>query len=357
MATALMTRPLDRVPRTASDWTDLCRPFWIGGVEVNPPVALAPMADVTNGPFRRLCKRIGNPGLLVTEQISTMAIHYRNAKTLRMFDWTEEERPLAVQLFGGDPAVMAEAARIVADLGADIVDINMGCWVPKVCKTGSGAALLREPEQAIRVVESVVRAVQVPVTVKMRAGWTAEALVSTRLAREFELRGARAFTLHARTAKQGFGGSADWAWISEIKAAVSVPVLGNGDVAEPRHAAEMIRFTGCDGVMIGRAAIGNPWMLRRTSWYLRTGADPGPPTIAERIAAAVEHARALASLWDEETAVRHLRGQLPYYVKGCNGASAARERIVRARTLAEVESTLKSVGPGTGQREHALAAT
>lgn len=316
----------------------LAKPYFIRDICVAPPVVLAPMADVTNGAFRRLCKRIGQPGLIVTEQISTQAIHYRNARTLQMFDWTDAEHPLSVQLFGADPEIMAEAARIVVDSGADIVDINMGCWVPKVCKTGAGAALLKDEATAVRVVQAIIRAVPVPVTVKMRAGWDGANLTSVPLARRFEQLGVQAMALHARTARQGYEGSADWRWIADIKQAVSVPVVGNGDIRSPEDAARMLRETGCDGVMIGRAAIGNPWILRDIGEYLRTGTTPSPPTLEERLTAALEHLTDLAQTLGEDRVVRHLRGQLPHYVKGFPGASRVRERIVQATAIAEVNT-------------------
>jgi len=318
------------------------KPFMVGGIQIDPPVVLAPMADVTNGAFRRLCKRIGQPGLVCTEQISTFAIHYRNERTLKMFDWNHEEHPLSVQLFGSDPAIMAEAARVVVDHGAQIVDINMGCWVPKVCKQGAGAALLRDTKTALRVVEAVVKAVPVPVTIKMRAGWSASALTSIPLATQFEQIGVQAFALHARTARQGFDGRADWCWIAEMKAAVSVPVIGNGDVRTPEDAARLLRETGCDGVMIGRAAIGNPWILRQVAHFLQTGEHLPPPSLAERITAAIEHLEDLARTLGEDRAVRHLRGQLSGYVKGYPGASKVREHIAHATTIEEVCAVLES---------------
>jgi nifR3 family TIM-barrel protein len=314
--------------------------FSIGGVIISPPVVLAPMADVTNGAFRRICARIGRPGLFCTEQISTMALHYASDRTRKMLDWTEVEHPLSVQLFGADPGVMAEAARIMEGLGADIVDINMGCWVPKVCRQGAGAALLKDEETALNVVSAVVKAVEIPVTVKMRAGWDVYNLSSVSLAVRFEEIGAQAFTLHARTARQGFDGEANWQLIKNIREAVKVPVIGNGDIRTPQDALRMMQETGCNGVMVGRAAIGNPWILRDIRMYLTTGNIPAPPDLSDRISTAMEHLEGLSVAYGEDKAVRHLRAQLPRYITGYPGAVKARLLMNTASTLSEVRAIM-----------------
>jgi tRNA-dihydrouridine synthase B len=328
--TALLDRP-NTLPRA-------CAAYSVGTIRIDPAVVLAPMADVTNGAFRRLCKRISGPGLLVTELISTTAIHYGSQRTMSMFDVTADQHPLAVQLFGADPAIMAEAARVAVAEGADIVDINMGCWVPKVCKTGGGAAMMNDESSACRVVEAIASAVDVPVTVKTRAGWTYGHLATAGLARRLESAGAQAFALHARFAVQGHTGAADWQLIRELKAAVGKPVIGNGDIKSPLDAARMLAETGCDGVMIGRAAIGNPWLIRDTVHYLRTGDLLPPPSTEERVAAAVEHVTDLARTLGEDRAVRHLRGQLPHYLTGFPGVARLRDEIHAACTIAEVQS-------------------
>ena len=320
----------------------ILKPYYVGSIAIDPPVVLAPMADVTNGAYRRLVKRIGGPGLLVTELISTMAIHHKSARTMTMFDVTEEQRPLAVQLFGADPEIMAEAARVAVGEGADIVDINMGCWVPKVCKTGGGAAMMQDEAMACRVADAIVRAVPVPITVKMRAGWHYGHLATAGLARRLEEVGIAAFALHARYAVQGHTGSADWDLIRQIKQAVTKPVVGNGDIRCPQDAVRMFAETGCDGVMIGRAAIGNPWIVRDTVHYLRTGDLLPPPSLEERIAAAMIHVTDLAETLGEMRAVRHLRGQLPHYFRGYQGVARVREAIHAADTIAAVQAVLDS---------------
>lgn len=321
------------------------RPLRIGNITVTTPLTLAPMAGQTSRAFRQLCREIGDCGLVCTELISSKAIHYKSARTFKMFDWSPDESPFAVQLFGGEPDVMAEAARIVADQGADIVDINMGCWVPKIAKSGGGAVLLKDVCAATAVVEAVVKAVDVPVTVKVRSGWEQSNPTAVQFARAAEQSGVKAIAVHARFASQGFTGEADWSWIGRVKEAVSIPVIGNGDVRTATDTARMFRETGCDAVMLGRAALGNPWVFRHIAHELRTGEALPAPTAQERAAMALRHARLTleTTLFDELTAVRELRGQLTKYHLGLPGAARMREQLVRATTLAEIEAILEPV--------------
>ncbi len=316
----------------------------IGDLNIWPNVVLAPMAGITAHPFRVICKRHG-AGLVVTELISSHAIHYKNQKTFGMFDWTDEERPAFCQLFGGDPATMAEAARVVVEQGCDGVDINMGCWVPKVAKTGAGAALLKDLCQAEAVVKAVVDAVpEVPVTVKVRSGWDRSDVTAVRFARAAEQVGVRAITVHARFASQGFTGTADWNIIAQVKQAVTIPVIGNGDIEAPQDARRMLAETSCDAVMVGRAAMGNPWLLERIGMYLETGALLPEPAASERIAVAREHARLQVVQMGENIGCRELRGLLGHYLKGLPGAPRVREALTKVTTLAEIEAILDAAG-------------
>ena len=320
-------------------------------MRVDPPLLLAPMEDVTALPMRLIAKRIGRPGLMFTEFVSAMAVHHGAKKTLKKL-WVDPlERPLGIQIFGGEPDVMVETARLCEEAGADLIDINMGCWVPKVCKTGSGAALLKDPDRAEEIVRAVARAVRVPVTVKVRAGWDWSLFAAPELALRFQDAGAQMITLHARFAKQGFEGEADWRLICEMRKAVRVPLIGNGDVKSPEDARRMIDETGCDGVMVGRAAISNPWGLRSIRCGLTGEPDPGPPALAERVEVALEHARAMVeyerradptsdAAQVEARAIRALRGQLPMYIKGETGAAAVRQRITLCDSVSELEDIL-----------------
>lgn len=315
------------------------------------------MEDVTNLPFRLIAKRIAKPGLMFTEFVSAMAIHYGAQKTLRKMRIHPDERPLGIQIFGGEPDVMAETARIAEEMGAEIVDINMGCWVPKVCKTGSGAALLKDPVMAARIVSAVVNSVKIPVTVKVRAGWDWSLFAAPDLAKRFQDAGAKMITLHARFAKQGFEGEADWRLIEQMREAVQVPLIGNGDVKTADDAQRMLRETGCDGVMVGRAAISNPWVLRDIQLGMRGLPAGPPPTLSERIATALEHLRLMVAVEAETDsfeqaleskdfagaelrACRSLRGQIPLYIKGEVGASVLRDRLTKCSTIGEYEALL-----------------
>ncbi len=334
--------------------------FHVGPIKVDPPLVLAPMEDVTSLPMRLICKRIAQPGLVFTEFVSAMAIHHGAMKTLKKMKIHPEERPLAIQIFGAEPEIMAETARIAEEMGADIVDINMGCWVPKVCKTGSGAALLKDPDQATKIVDSVVKAVKVPVTVKVRAGWDYSSFAAPELARRFQDCGIKMLTLHARFAKQGFEGEADWDLIRRLRESVSVPLIGNGDIKTPEDGLKMMRETGCDGVMVGRAAISNPWALRAISEGLQGKPITCDPTIEERIETALLHARLQIAqeaevdtfeesktvqniALHEQRAVRSLRGQLPMYIKGIPGAAQIRAELYRCDSYEDIERAMYSI--------------
>lgn len=289
---------------------------------------------------------MGGCGLVCTELISSSALQHKGTrdKSLQRFDWHASESPFAVQLFGSDPLVMAEAARIVVDHGADIVDINMGCWVPKVARKGGGAALLKDLCTATAVVGAVVRAVAVPVTVKVRSGWTADHPTAVAFAQRAEQIGVQAVAVHARFADQGFTGQADWDMIRQVKNTVhTIPVIGNGDVDDAHTARRMLLETGCDGVMIGRAALGNPWIFRQIAYELTTGAPLPRPSFEERARAALLQAELTLTTTKLEpiVAIRELRGQLVKYVEDWPDTTI-RERIVRANSLADIETALNA---------------
>jgi tRNA-dihydrouridine synthase B len=325
----------------------LLKPMMIRDIAIDLPLMLAPMAGYTHHAFRTLCRELGGCGLVYTEFISTNLMKHSGLKRVTpMFDWTEDERPLSVQLYGNVPEVMAEGAQMVVERGAEIVDINMGCWVPKVANKGSGAGLLRDIDLATRVVETVVNAVSVPVTVKVRSGWEPGKTVAIDFAKAAEQVGAQAIAVHARYAKQGFQGEADWDIIRQVKEAVtSIPVIGNGDVTCTADAARMLALTGCDGVMIGRAAMGKPWIFQHIAHELQTGEALPELTRAERAAVALRHAR---STFEVERRAPHriaweMRGQLQHYGLDEPGSKAIRNQIVHVESLADIEHILLSL--------------
>ena len=253
----------------------------IGSVTLAPPFALAPMAGMTDTAFRRLVKRRGGCGLVVTEMVSSEGLVRGIDRTLEYAEYTEEERPVSIQIFGGDPERMAEAARIVESMGADIVDINMGCPVPKIAKHNAGCSLMREPEHAQAVVGAMAKAVSIPVTVKMRAGWNEAEINAPELARRMEDAGAAAVAVHGRTASQSYSGSSDWDLIARVAAGVNIPVFGSGDCVDPRQMVERLAGSPVAGVLVGRGALRNPWIFEQASAIAR-GEEPREVTMEER---------------------------------------------------------------------------
>ncbi|MCD6304895.1 MAG: tRNA dihydrouridine synthase DusB [Deltaproteobacteria bacterium] len=286
----------------------------LGPLTLRNRLVMAPMSGITNLPFRRIAKRMG-AGLVVTEMISAVGLTRRNKKTCRYLQTHPEERPLSVQIFGSEPAIMAEAARMAVGAGADLVDINMGCPARKVVKTGAGGALLRSPGRIGDIITAVRAICPVPLTVKIRAGWSPGGPSATLIARIAEDCGADAVILHPRWVSQGFSGRADWDIIAHVKSRVRIPVIGNGDVRSPFQALAMREQTGCDGVMIGRAAIGNPWIFQQTL-DLEQAREPKAPAIHERKEIISIHFSLLMDLAGEERAARIMRGLLMWYTKG-----------------------------------------
>ncbi len=311
----------------------------IGSVNINNPVVLAPMAGVTDPPFRQIVKEFG-PGLVCGEMISAMALHYDSQKTRDMLQINPDEKPVSIQIFGSKPQVMGEAARFIAGLGADIIDINMGCPVAKVVKSGEGSALLNNLPLAREIIQNVVQSVKIPVTVKFRLGWDNEHIVAAEIAKIAEDCGAAAVTLHARTRTQFYQGKADWDWIAKVKQSVSIPVIGNGDVDSPQAAKEMMAQTGCDGVMIGQAVMGRPWLVRSVVAYLEEGILLPEPTLAEQFKVIKKHLRLQEVYSGEQRAVREMRKHLSWYLKGMPGAARMRDKVNTLTTMDELSEAL-----------------
>ena len=300
----------------------------IGDIEMKNRVVLAPMAGVCNPAFRLIAKEFGT-GLVCAEMVSDKAILHGNKRTMEMLYVDEREKPLSLQIFGGDRESLVEAAKVVdKQTNADIIDINMGCPVPKVTKCDAGARWLLDPNKIYEMVSAVVDAVDKPVTVKMRIGWDDEHIYAVENAQGGERAGGKAVSVHGRTREQLYTGKANWDIIKEVKEAVSIPVIGNGDVFSPEDARRMLEQTGVDGVMIGRGALGNPWMLYRTIQYLTTGELLGDPTPRERMEVAILHMDRLIALRSESVAVREMRKHLAWYLKGLPGAARVKDVIM-----------------------------
>ena len=331
----------------------------IGSVELASPFVVAPMAGMTDSAFRRLVKRQGGCGLVVTEMVSSEGLVRGIDRTLEYAEYTEEERPVSIQIFGGDPEKMADAAQIVEGMGADIVDVNMGCPVPKIAKHNAGCSLMREPEHAATVINAMAKAVKIPVTVKMRAGWNDRSRNAPELARRVKDAGAAAVTIHGRTAEQSYSGSADWSLVSDVARDLGIPVLGSGDCMEPGHIVDRLRC-GVSGVLVGRGVLRNPWVLAQAS-DLADGRAPREITLTERGQFLLDYIDLLVNeRVGESEGFRHVAGVDPpreargrerwvinklralcaWYSKGIDSGSHFRVRVNTTSSLPELRETI-----------------
>ncbi len=308
----------------------------IGNITITGKVALAPMAGVTGLAFRRICREQG-AALTVTEMVSAKALCMGSRKTTRLLALAEDEHPAAVQIFGHEPESMAEGAKIACEIsGCDFIDINMGCPAPKIVRNGDGSALMRDPVLAAEVIKAVREAVDVPVTVKFRKGWDEASVNCVPFAVMAENAGAAAITVHARTRAQQYSGSADWDAIRAVKQAVSIPIIANGDVFTPKDVSSILAHTGADMAMIGRGALGAPWIFSRTEAMLKTGVCPPEPPFSERIRTAVRQIELAAEDKGEHTAVLEARRHINWYLKGQSGLRAFKIRVCTLETLSQL---------------------
>ncbi|HPU02043.1 MAG: tRNA dihydrouridine synthase DusB [Firmicutes bacterium] len=312
----------------------------IGPLHIHPPLALAPMAGITSHPFRLLARRHGC-GLVFSEMIHARALLHGGSYSRQLTFFEEAERPIGFQLVGSDPELLAAAARQAEALGADLIDLNLGCPSSRIVRNGEGGALMRRPQLCSDIFKAVAEAVSCPVTVKMRKGWDNQSVNVVEIARRAEEAGLAAVTVHGRTVAQGYGGKADWEIIAAVKEAVSIPVFGNGDVASADDAAAMLEQCRCDGVMIGRAALGNPWIFEQVRARLEGRPVPAPPALPERIKMALYHFHLLCRFKGEEAALPEMRRQAGWYLKGFPGAAQVRRSIAGAATAEELRRVLQ----------------
>lgn len=317
--------------------------FKIGNIELENNVVLAPMAGVCNSAFRKIIKEMGC-SLVYAEMVSDKGLIYDSKKTKEMLYFEECERPIAQQIFGSDKDTFVEAAKMVYDImKPDIIDINMGCPVPKVAiKSQAGAALLKSPEKIREIVSEVVKAVPVPVTVKIRSGWDSNSINAVEVAKICEEAGASAITVHGRTRSQGYSGKVDLDIIKQVKENVSIPVIGNGDITNVESAKEMLHYTGCDAIMIGRGVLGNPWLIKEIITYLDTEEVTNKPTYEEKIAMCFHHLDYLMKIKCEKVAVLEMRSHIAWYIKGMPNAQFVKNQIFKAQTFNELKKILNN---------------
>ena len=317
--------------------------FKIGDVEIKNKVVLAPMAGISNSAYRTIIKEMG-AGLIVAEMVSDKAIMYENKKTVDMLYMTDFERPISQQIFGSDKQSFVIAAKYIYDnMRPDIIDINMGCPVPKVAiSSQAGSALLKDPKKVYEIVSAVVDAVPIPVTVKIRSGWDEKNINAKEIALEIERAGASAITVHPRTRKQGYSGKANWDIIKEVKEAVKIPVIGNGDILSCYDAKRMLDETKCDAIMIGRGVLGNPWLIKECVEYLENGKIPEEVTIEEKIEMIKRHLNLLLETKPYKVAILEIRSHAAWYLKGIPGAKELKEKIFKITNHEEIIELLNN---------------
>lgn len=321
------------------------RGFQIGNVKIAGDLILGPMAGVTDLPFRLLCKEQG-ADLVYTEMISAKGIFYRNRNTERLWDIDEAERPVALQLFGSDPELMAEMAARIEERNFDILDINMGCPVPKVVNNGEGSALMKNPELAARIVSAVSRRIDKPVTVKFRKGFTEENSNAVDFAKRMEDSGAAAIAVHGRTREQYYGGRADWEIIRKVKEAVQIPVIASGDIFTPQDAVRCRQETGCDGLMLARGVRGNPWLFHQIKTYRETGLVEEKPDYPELVQMILRHAKMMAEFKGELMGIREMRKQVAWYTAGYKNSASLRRQVNEIDSYGQLEQLLEKYCPG-----------